>query len=257
MGSDIASDNTSFKTKKSKGRSGGVDIMMSQGRYETEIFSRTFGIDREKMLEAGLPRNDILAHYTDEYRRVIRKKLGIPDDKNMILYCPTFREYTKGADMGVIMAPPMTLEKWEKHLKNHYVLFIRAHYEVSKVMSIVDNEFTRNATNYPDLNDLIIASDILISDYSSIFFDYSITGKPMLHFTYDYDEYASKRGMYFDIRQYLSGAANEDDLLKLIETLEGQTEVDKSVKFRDKFVDFYGGAVFGAINCIAERLGIQ
>ena len=63
-------------------------------------------------------------------------------------------------------------------------------------------------TDYPDLNDLYIATDILIYDCSSVFFDYSITGKPMLHFCYDYDKYSSNRGMYFDVRKMISGRLN-------------------------------------------------
>ena len=154
------------------------------------------------------------------------------------------------------MAPPMDLRKWERELGNRYVLLMRAHYEVSKVMKIEDNEFVRNMTDYPNLNDLYIAADILISDYSSVFFDYSITGKPMFHFCYDYDKYSSKRGMYFDIREKISGADTEEGVIKLIKDIVPEDEQTKTVAFRDEFVNFYGSAAKAAVDCIARELKI-
>lgn len=252
MGADIDLGNTSFGAK---GRNH-FDVMMSQGHFETGIFSRSFGIPNEKFLEAGLPRNDILANYTEEQRQVIRSRLGIKQDQTVILYCPTFREYDKDESLGVVMAPPMDLKKWERELGEGYVLLMRAHYEVSKVMNIEENSFVRNMTDYPDLNDLYIAADILISDYSSVFFDYSITGKPMLHFCYDYEKYSSKRGMYFDVREKVSGSDSEDGVIKLIKGMEPEEEQKKTAAFRNQYVNFYGSAAKAAVDCIARELKI-
>ena len=252
MGSDIEVSNQAFRGKGQNK----FDIMMSQGHFETDVFSRSFGIPKEKFLEAGLPRNDILANYTEERRRAIRSKLGVRGDQIVILYCPTFREYDKDEGLGVVMAPPMDLKKWERELGESYVLLMRAHYEVSKVMQIEENDFVRNMTDYPDLNDLFIAADILISDYSSVFFDYSITGKPMLHFCYDYEKYSSKRGMYFDVREKVSGSDSEDGVIKLIKGMEPEEEQKKTVAFRNQYVNFYGFAAKAAVDCIAEELKI-
>ncbi len=252
MGTDIGVGNTAFAYS---GESH-IDVMMSQGHFATDVFSRSFGIPKEKFLEAGLPRNDILVNYTDEHRQIIRTTLGIKPNQTVILYCPTFREYDKDESLGVVMAPPMDLRKWERELGNRYVLLMRAHYEVSKVMKIEDNEFVRNMTDYPNLNDLYIAADILISDYSSVFFDYSITGKPMFHFCYDYDKYSSKRGMYFDIREKISGADTEEGVIKLIKDIVPEDEQTKTVAFRDEFVNFYGSAAKAAVDCIARELKI-
>lgn len=251
MGSDIDPENTSFGSKSNNH----FDVMMSQGRFETEVFSRSFGIPKNKFLEAGLPRNDVLVNYSEEYRQNLRSKLSIEKNQIAILYVPTFREYEKDENLGVVAAPPMDLKKWENKLPNHVLLF-RAHYEVSKVMDIQENNFVRNVTDYPDLNDLYIVADILISDYSSVFFDYSITSKPMLHFTYDYDKYSSKRGMYFDIRDYLSGAATEDEVIELINNLNKEEEIKKTIFFRNKYVNYYGKATKAAVDYIAKELGI-
>ena len=250
MGSDIDSNNLSFKSK-SKNL---VDYMNTQSLFEAEVFSRCFNIPRENFLEVGLPRNDILKKYTSEYREKIRKQLGISEDKKVILYCPTFREYEKDENLGVVLTPPLSLEKWNDNLSANYVFLFRAHYEVCKVMNIEENEFVKNVTNYPILNDLMIASDILISDYSSIFFDYSIMDKCMLHFTYDYDKYSSKRGMYFDIRDYINGASFEDDLIHILSNLNEDLEIKRTQAFRNKYVNFCGNATDRTVDFVADMI---
>lgn len=250
MGSDIVSDNKAFSSKENSH----VDIMNTQSYFEADIFSKCFGIPRNHFIEVGLPRNDALANYTEEEREQIRRKLGLPDNKKVILYCPTFREYEKDENLGVVLAPPMDLKKWEAELGDQYVLLFRAHYEVSKVMEVQENDFVRNVTDYPALNDLMIVSDILISDYSSIFFDYSIMDKCMLHFTYDFDKYEEKRGMYFDIRDYLSGADSEDGVIAILRDLNIQRESEKTVAFRNKYMNFYGEASKKTVDCIAEHI---
>ncbi len=250
MGTDIDAGNQSFSSKSDNK----FDVMMSQGKFDTDVFSRSFKIPESRFLEVGLPRNDILYNHTKEQRARIRRKLGISPEQKVILYCPTFREYEKDENHGVVMAPPMDLKKWQDRLGKGFVLLMRAHYEVSKVMKIDENEFVRDMTDYPDLNELYIASDILISDYSSVFFDYSITGKPMLHFTYDYEKYSSKRGMYFDIRDYLSGAESEEDLISIIKNMDHQIESNKTICFRDKYVNYYGNATVKAVDYIAEHI---
>ena len=250
LGFDIDSGNTAFGAKGDNQ----FDVMMSQGHFETKIFSRAFGIPKEKFLEVGLPRNDILAHYTDDQRKAIRDCLDIRDNQTVILYAPTFREYEKDENHGVVMTPPMDLKKWERKLGNDYILLVRAHYEVSNVMQIEENTFVRNMTDYPDLNDLYIAADILISDYSSVFFDYSITGKPMLHFCYDYEKYSHRRGLYFDIRDKISGGASEDDVIEQIMGMDMVEESNKTVMFRDQYVNFYGSAAKAAVDCIANHI---
>lgn len=250
MGTDIAADSKTFRST----RISIVDIMNTQSYFEADIFSKCFGIPRDHFIEVGLPRNDTLANYTAEEQEQIRRKLGLPTDKKIILYCPTFREYEKDENLGVVLAPPMDLKKWEADLGNQYVLLFRAHYEVSKIMEIQENDFVRNVTDYPALNDLMIASDILISDYSSIFFDYSIMDKCMIHFTYDFDKYEEKRGMYFDIRDYLSGADSEDGVIAILKDVDTEKEIEKTVAFRNKYMNFYGEASKKTVDCIADHI---
>lgn len=250
MGSDISADNKSFR---SNGRFQ-VDVMTAQGDFESDIFSRVFEIKRDKFLLCGLPRNDELFSYSEEQKNVLREKLGIPKGKKAILYMPTFREFDKNLGQECILTPPIDLKKWEKALNKDYVFLFRAHYEVSRIMNIKSSGFVKNVTSYPVLNELMIASDILISDYSSSFFDYSIMNKPMFYFTYDYNQYSKERGMYFDIREELNGADNEEKLINMIQYLDYKTEIEKTKVFRAKYVNYYGSATKQSLDCIYKNL---
>lgn len=122
-------------------------------------------------------------------------------------------------------------------------------------MNLDENDFIKNVSSYPNLNELMIVSDMLISDYSSIFFDYSVQDKPMLCFTYDYEKYASKRGMYFDIREKLdSNNIDEDNLIKAIETIDTTKAIEITRKFRKEFVEQSGNASKMSVDIIWNYL---
>lgn len=240
MGTDIDSGSKSFKTKGEMN----VDIMTAQGNFEADIFSRVFEINRDKFLICGLPRNDVLADHSLETKINMAKKIGLPLDKKIILYAPTFREYERDEQMNCIAVPPIDFAKWEKSLGQDYIILFRAHYEVAKVLNVPQNsKFIFNVSSYPTLNDLMLASDMLVSDYSSIFFDYSILDRPMFHFTYDYDQYAEKRGMYFDIRDELPGSSkSEDELLEIITGYPQESSIKQVRDFRNRYVEQFGKA---------------
>lgn len=253
MGSDVAKENTSFGSKGSENHN---DIMSAQGQYDVDIFSQSFGIPRKKFRITGLPRNDELVNCnTEENRSRIRKHLGIAEGKKVILYAPTFREYDMDSGGNCILMPPIDLKKWEKKLEDKYVLLMRAHYEVVKVMQFADNDFVKNVSSYPNLNELMIVSDMLVSDYSSIFFDYSVQDKPMLCFAYDYAKYASLRGMYFDIREKLMGnSENEDELIKVINSLDDKKSIEITRDFRKEFIETSGTASQQTVDIIWKYL---
>jgi CDP-glycerol glycerophosphotransferase len=140
-----------------------VDIMTAQGEYEVDIFSRAFAIDRNRFLISGLPRNDILAIANKKAKDCVLKELGIPAGRKVILYAPTFREYERDGKLNCVLAPPIDFEYWNRELGKDHVVLLRAHYEVAKVLNVqVDNEFVYDVSEYPNLSDLMIASDMLI-----------------------------------------------------------------------------------------------
>lgn len=250
MGSDIDSINQSFSTKADNK----FDLFNVQSEYETDIFSRAFNVPKSNFLKFGLPRNDVFANHDELMRNAIREKLGLPNEKKIILYAPTFREYEKDSMNGCLLAPPIDMNKWRNELSNDYILLIRAHYEVANSMEIIDDSFVRNVTNYPSLNELMIASDLLVSDYSSIFFDYSIMDKPMFHFSYDYQRYKDLRGMYFDIRDYINGGNSEETIINLIKNIDYCSEIKHTKEFRARFVNYYGNATMSTIDYLDSVL---
>lgn len=230
------------------------DIMLAQSNYEVEKMSEATHMPKERFRLYGLPRNDILAFVTFEQVKCARKKLEIPTDKKVILYAPTFREYLLDDMSRCTLSVPIDFERWDKILGNEYVVLFRAHYEVAKHTMLPQNGNWIDVSDYPHLNDLMIASDILISDYSSILFDFAIMGKPMFQFAYDYEEYNQKRGLYFDIRKELSGADNSEDLAREIATMDEDAEREKCRLFRNKYVEEYGSAAQKSVDLIASEL---
>lgn len=250
MGTDLLNASGSYKGRGDSR----IDIMTSQSEYETKIYSRAFGLDTGRILQCGLPRNDWLAKYTIDEKKAIKQKLKIPLNKKVILYAPTFRDFEKDNEYGCVFVPPIHMGQWKEELGKNYVLLFRTHYEVTKAMKIKGDDFVIDMTEYPLLNELIIVADILISDYSSIFFDFSITGKPMFHFTYDYEEYEKKRGLYFDIRNFISGSDNEEDVIRIIKSMNVGEESAKTCAFRGKYVKYYGDATRQSVDYIAKTL---
>lgn len=204
-----------------------------------------------------MPRNDIYANYSKDDVTAIKNKLNISNDKSVILYAPTYREYDKSGSVQCQISIPINIKKWEKELGNEFILLFRAHYEVARNLNIQDNDFIKDMSNYPQLDELMIVSDMLISDYSSIYFDYSIMHKPMLCFCYDYDRYAKERGMYFDIRDYLPNSDNEEDLIKLIQNTDTTKENAATKLFQEHFVTEYGSAAQKSIDIIYDAIKIS
>ena len=254
MGNDINKNNTSFRIKGKKKKHVSKKVMLAQGKFDVDVFSRAFNMPQECFRVIGLPRNDKLVGRTIKCQTDMKKKLGIPAVKKVILYAPTFREYNKDSGNNVILTHPIDAKLWQEWLGDDYVLLFRAHYEVARVMGIEVNDFVKNVSSYPSLDDLMLASDMLVSDYSSIFFDYAIMHKPMLCYAYDYDIYAQKRGMYFDIREWLPSASSEEELLELIKKTDVTKDSVATIAFQKEFVTEYGNATRQALDIIYENL---
>lgn len=252
MGKDISKGNKSFSSKRRSCCP--YDVFLTQSQFDAEIFERSFCIPHHVIQTIGLPRNDELAHYNEEKVQQIKVQLNLPIDKKIILYAPTFREYIKDDNSNCVMALPVNFTEWKRVLGDDYILLLRAHYEVVKMMDVDDDDFVHNVSTYPNLNELMIVSDMLISDYSSILFDYAIMGKPMLCFTFDYDEYAAKRGMYFDIRDWLPFATHERELLELITTTNIVIPNESTLRFRERFVTEYGAATSKSLDILYEHI---
>lgn len=237
LGNDQNNNLCKFKTTK-------PDIMYAQGKYDIDTLSSAFNIDKSHFVLSGLPRNDSLSKaITKTELKDIKSKLNIPSDRKVIIYMPTFREFDKDKN-GSYIAPPINLSKWKKNLKDEYVLLFRAHYETKKILGIKNDKFVYDVSSYEPLEELLKISDVLISDYSSVMFDYSILGRPIFSFAYDYEKYIENRGVYIDIRKELPNGIceNEDQLLEKIKNCNYEEEIIKSRNFKNKYIEKYGNA---------------
>lgn len=236
MGKDAPE--TAFKFKTSK-----YDVMYAQSQYDIDIFSKAFELPKDIFALVGLPRNDELFNVNEKEIQEIRMKLNIPKGKKVILYAPTFREYNRDKN-GCVIAPPIDIEKWKEKLSKDYIVLFRAHYEINNVLGIKDDEFIYNVSNYQNLNELMKISDILVSDYSSIMFDYSILKRPIFSYAYDYEEYKEKRGMYINIKTELPNGIceNEEELLYKIINCDFEEEKSKTESFSKKYIQNDGNA---------------
>jgi len=178
----------------------------------------------EKMLKSGYPRNDILsAPDRDARAHQIKEQLGIPQDKKIILYAPTWRDddYYGVGDYKFTLK--LDINRLRRELGDEYVLVLRTHYFITEHLDTTGfGDFVYNESSYDDIAELYLISDVLITDYSSVFFDYAILKRPILYFVYDYEKYGSVlRGFYLDMEKDLPGPLlkTNDDVLAALHNL--------------------------------------
>ena len=161
--------------------------MISPSAFCTEKFVSAFDLkDKSIVKEVGYPRNDFLYKYTDKDINRIKRSLGISKDKKVILYAPTWRDDQHKSGVGYTYEVNINFDKLRKELSKDYVILFRAHYFVSSIFDFSKYEgFIYNVSNVDNVNDLYVISDLLITDYSSVFFDYSILKRPVLFYMYD------------------------------------------------------------------------
>lgn len=225
------------------------DYLVSPNRYSTEIFKRAFKYEKE-ILEFGYPRNDILCKSEIEMKDKsdrIKSKIGIPKHKKVILYAPTWRDdefYEKGKYKFDLK---LNLHKMQQKFGHEYVIVLRMHYLVADQVNIEGmDHFVYELSKYEDIAELYLISDILITDYSSVFFDYANLRRPILFFTYDIAKYRSVlRGFYIDFENEAPGPLLETsdqvvDAVANIESIEAEYK-ERFNRFYDKFCHLDNG----------------
>lgn len=226
------------------------DCSCACSEYEAVKEQSMFGLMKENILLSGYPKNDNLTKITEEDIKAIKHKLNIPSGKKIILYAPTYRE-NSGTSMGL----NVDIEKWKRILGSEYFVLFRAHPTMASSVSLDDNDlFVKDVSTYSDNTELMKIADILISDYSGIFFEFAVLERSMFCYGYDYDDYINKRQLYFDIRKELPGGLlDEEGLLYLIKN--NPPEVMEQVnKFREKYVTIYGHATEICLDKIYEEI---
>ncbi|CDQ38374.1 CDP-glycerol:poly(glycerophosphate) glycerophosphotransferase [Virgibacillus salexigens] len=183
------------------------DFLISPNAYSTEIFKRAFQFNRN-VIESGYPRNDFLINANNQKSvNDIKKVTNLPLDKKIILYAPTWRDnqfYAKGKYKFDLQ---MDLDLLKEELGDEYIIVLRLHYLVAENLDLTGYEgFVYDFSHHEDIRELYLIADLLITDYSSVFFDYANLKRPMLFYVYDIEDYRDNlRGFYFDFEQKAPG----------------------------------------------------
>lgn len=220
-----------------------VDYICVASEFDKNVMVKSFKANKNSFIETGRPCNDVLWDVDKHTTEDCKIKLGLPLNKKIILYAPTWRDSVdKGASYE--LKPPINFKKWEEKLGDEYVVLFRAHQITNKILGIEFNSFVRDFSEYPEINDLLIASDLLISDYSAVLTDFAILERPIFCFAYDYDDYLLKRGTYFDLNDKMPSGVlkTEDELIKKILSLDADLEKERTKKFKAEFDQFGGKA---------------
>lgn len=235
------------------------DYLVSANPFSSKTFRSCFMYEG-KMLEYGYPRNDILYASDKEQRaRRLKEKLGIPLDKKTILYAPTWRDdehYGKGEYKFTLA---LDLKKMKTMLEKEYVLLLRTHHYIADKIDTTGLEgFAYNLSNYDDISEIYLMTDICITDYSSVFFDFANLKRPILFYTYDIEKYKNQlRGFYIDMNTEVPGPllyTSEEviDAILHIDTIQKRYK-KRYDEFYDRFCCFDDG--HASENIIKEVFG--
>jgi CDP-glycerol glycerophosphotransferase len=224
------------------------DRLISPNPFSTEIFRRAFDYGGP-VLETGYPRNDVFyAPDVDERRLRVRASLGLHPDQRVILWAPTWREDQRDSRGRYTLPLPFDLATWDRILRPDDALLFRGHQLIQQTVGgmLRGLRQVRNVTFYPDIQELYLAADLLITDYSSVMFDFANTRRPMIFYAWDLEHYRDHlRGFYFDFEQTVPGPV-VTELEALRELLGEDSAASSDTEAYRRFVDRFCGLEDGS-----------
>ena len=227
------------------------DLLLSGCKFSTDIFKRAFWYDGE-IFEHGTPRSDMLFKKNRELNVKVKERLGISSDKSIILYAPTFR---KGDSLDVYNVNYQgVLSALKKKFGGEWVFLVRLHpHLISRSKELVYGNNVIDATSYDDIQELLSVTDVLISDYSSLMFDFALTERPCFLYVPDLEEYIKNdRRLYFDIKELpFIYTLNNDELIDEIDKFDNSNYKNRLDNFAEKVGSFEDG---NSCNWLSKRI---
>lgn len=202
-------------------------------------YAEAFGIQEEKVHALGIPRTDLFFNEEaiNQKKEEIYKQYPILKDKRVILFAPTFRG--SGRKSAHYPESYIDLKKIYENLKENEIFIIKLHPFIKNAIPIdaAWKDKIIDLTNYYDINNLLLVTDLLITDYSSVIFEYSFMEKPAIFYVPDLEEYAHSRSFYYDYQEYMYGttANNQEELIQNMQ--HAVVDIDKINKFKEKFLN--------------------
>ena len=213
------------------------DFNLSSNSHSTQIWERAFPGSYEQ-LEYGYPRNDIFYSATADQVAAIRRTLGVPDGKTAVLYAPTHRDYHAGFETGLDLA------EFAAAAGEDVVVLLRAHYYYDRGPRLDAGQVV-DVTGHRSAEEVCLAADVLVTDYSSIMFDYANLDRPIVVYVPDWEVYAETRGVYLDLPGAPPGpvARTPEELARIFAEKAYASEESTALRaeFRARFCEFDDG----------------
>ena len=212
------------------------DHLLSPNAVSTPLFRSAFGY-RGPVHETGYPRNDVLrSPGRDLLRARVRAALGLADGVTAVLYAPTWRDDLVATAGRPDHAFPPDFDELVGGLPADHVLLLRLHTMVTDRPALPADARVLDVSGHPEVSELYLAADVLITDYSSAMFDFAVTGKPLLHFTYDIGHYRDDlRGFYLDLAELAPGPLLTTSAQVLAELADaGRPSAERAARY-DRF----------------------
>jgi CDP-glycerol glycerophosphotransferase len=214
--------------------------LLSQSSFASEKLTSALGLDPVSaprvIRELGYPRNDFLSAFEASDVARIRSRLGLPEGKKVVLYAPTWRDDQRTPGAGYNLQIEVDFDRLRAELGDGYVVLFRAHFMIADAFDFARYDgFVRDVSGVDDVNDLYVVSDVLVTDYSSVFFDYANLERPVVFYMYDLDRYAADRGGFYLNLDELPGpiVRDQDDLASAISSAcDARTDPDAGMRYR-------------------------
>jgi CDP-glycerol glycerophosphotransferase len=223
------------------------DMLLSQNPLSTKLLAHAFRFGGP-VHETGYPRNDVMRRPDrDDVRARVRAELGIADGTTAVLYAPTWRDdlvFDHAGDQDFEI--PIDLAAFADRLGDDHVLLTRLHSMVAGRIAIPPGAPVVDVSDRAESAELYLAADMLVTDYSSAMFDFAVTGKPMVFYTYDLEHYRDDvRGFYFDLAEVAPGplVRTSSELVEAIADTDvaASEPADRYARFRDTFCSLEDG----------------
>ncbi len=233
------------------------DYLIAPNQDSADIFRRCFAFQGE-MLKTGYPRNDILIEGNNRNTIAeLKKKYNLPINKRILLYAPTWRDYEGKGECDYYFRPKLSFDALFEALREEAVLIVQYHYYIKEKPDFSKfNGFIREIKT--DIRELYLVSDLMITDYSSTMFDYSILKRPMVFYAYDLEQYSRLHGFYFDYLNFVPGpvATTTEELIPLLTKENDLSEYKTALlAFGDRFNDWEKGTASAQIADLIVLLG--
>ncbi|WP_205698309.1 CDP-glycerol glycerophosphotransferase family protein [Conexibacter sp. SYSU D00693] len=231
------------------------DLLVSPSPAATPLLRGAFHFEGE-VLETGYPRNDVLVgREAGAVRARVRRELGLADGTTAVLYTPTWRDDAVFEAGGRAPSLELDVDRFRAGLGADVVLLLRLHYMLTGALGDLSGDRVLDVSLHPEVAELYLAADVLVTDYSSTMFDFGVTGKPQAFFVYDLEDYADRlRGFYFELEPIAPGplVRTTGELVRALGDLDGlhARYAERRRAFHERFCGLEDG---GATRRVLDR----